>query len=206
MPGASCAIDSTERGRGNVADTGASGAERRSLRPRARPTTVFAIGAVPSMWSRSESRVSAFPRLLGSKGFPETLSLAGSGWPPTLVVGSTAGRSSDSPSTNFKPMRFVVRRPQEAADLDIRRDRSLVSALAFDRRRATKLPEYSHPLARRCQPDGFRASSPDRHRRIRFLREGRPSRFRPSGSLRAGPQDAKERSCRESRTSGAVRR
>ena len=57
--------------------------------------------------------------------------------------------------------------------MDIRRDRSLVPSLALDRRRASKLPEHTRSLARRGQPDGLGASSPDRHRRIRFVREER---------------------------------
>ncbi len=41
------------------------------------------------------------------------------------------------------------------------------------RSRATKLSKHTRPRARRCQPDGLPASSLDRHRRIRFLREER---------------------------------
>ena len=65
--------------RENAVDTGAASAERRSLRRKARPTTVSNIEELLSMWSSlSESRVSAFPRFPGSKGLPGTPSPAGS--------------------------------------------------------------------------------------------------------------------------------
>ena len=111
--------------------------------------------------------------------------------------GATGGRDS------------LFRRRENAANMDFRGDRSLVSALAIDSDRKTKLPKHARSAARRRRPDGFRASSLDRHRRIRFLREGRPSCLWSSGSVRSGAQDAKKRSYRESRTKradGAVRR
>ena len=67
----------------------------------------------------------------------------------------------------------LFRRRENAANVDIRRDRSLVAALAIDSDRKTKLPKHARSAARRREPDGFRASSLDRHRRIRFLREER---------------------------------
>ena len=91
---------------GNAVDIGASGAERRSLRRKARPTTVSSIGELRSMRSwRSELRASAFPRLLGSKGLPGTPSPAGSRRQPKCVVVSTVKRSLESLWKSFKRMR-----------------------------------------------------------------------------------------------------
>ena len=65
-------------------------AERRSPRRKARPTTVSNIEELLSMGSSlSESRASAFPRFLGSKGLPGTPSPAGSRRQPKCVVDST---------------------------------------------------------------------------------------------------------------------
>ena len=70
-PKTSVLKDSTERGPGNTVDTVVASAERRSLQPRARPTIVFIVGGLRSMpWWHSESKVSAFLRLLGSKASP----------------------------------------------------------------------------------------------------------------------------------------
>ena len=44
-------------------------------------------------------------------------------------------------------------REQGTADLGLRRDRRLVSALAFDGRRQTKLPKHAGPVSRRFQPN-----------------------------------------------------
>ena len=97
-------------------------------------------------------------------------------------------------------------------DVDLRRDGGLVSSLASstvvgDVEQCYRNHPYARPrqrpppLAQCCQPHGFpNGPSPERHRRIRFLREGRPSRFRRRGSLWPGPQDEKERSHREGRT------
>ena len=97
----------------------------------------------------------------------------------------------------------LVHRWQVAANVDFRGDRSLVSSLAIDGRRATKLTKHTCPRARRGRPDGLRAAPLDRHRRIRFLREDCQSRLWSSGSLCAGPEDAEQRSHRESRTTSA---
>ena len=73
VPEALFTTDSTERDPGNAVDTGAASAERRSLRRKARPTTVSNIEELLSMWSSlSESRVSAFHRFPGSKGLSGT--------------------------------------------------------------------------------------------------------------------------------------
>ena len=74
----------------------------------------------------------------------------------------------------------LLRRQQGPINVDLRGDRSWVSSLAIDGGWASKLPEYTRPCARRRRPDGFRGTSTDRHRRIRFLREGRPPRFGPA--------------------------
>ena len=106
VPGTSSATVSIERDPGNAVDIGASGAERRSRRRTAHPTTVSSIGArrsTPS--SRSESRALACPRSPGSKGWPGTPSPAGSNEPPPCVVDlATAGLLASS-SKSFKPTR-----------------------------------------------------------------------------------------------------
>ncbi len=113
MPGTSSATVSTQRVPGNGVDTGASGAERRSLRPRARPTTVCSIEELLSTRSSlSESRVSAFPRLPGSRGLPGTPPPAGSRRRRTLAAVSTVHESVDSASMSSRPMRFA---PSSAA-------------------------------------------------------------------------------------------
>ena len=49
VPEALFTTDSAERGPGNAVDTGAASAERRSLRRKARPTTVSNIRPVPKL-------------------------------------------------------------------------------------------------------------------------------------------------------------
>ncbi len=76
VPRTSSATVSTEREPGNVVDTAAARAVRRSPRPRARHTTVSSIDECGSTrWWLSGSRALAFRRLLGLKkwvypGFP----------------------------------------------------------------------------------------------------------------------------------------
>ena len=70
----------------------------------------------------------------------------------------------------------LLRRRQDAAHVDIRRHR-VVAALAVDGDRQTKLPQPACSSARHHEPHGVRAAALDRHRRIRVLREGRPSRL-----------------------------
>ena len=106
VPGTSSATVSTERDPGNAVDIGASGAERRSRRRTAHPTTVSSIGArrsTPS--SRSESRALACPRSPGSKGWPGTPSPAGSNEPPPGVVDLAKAGLLASSSKSFKPTR-----------------------------------------------------------------------------------------------------
>ena len=87
VPGTSSATVFTERDPGNAVDIGASGAERRSRRRTAHPTTVSSIGARRSTpASCSESRALACPRSPGSKGWPGTPSPAGSNEPPPCVA------------------------------------------------------------------------------------------------------------------------
>ena len=109
VPEALFTTDSTEPGSGNAVDTGAASAERRSLRRKARPTTVSNIEELLSMWSSlSESRVSAFPpRFPGSKGLPGTPSPAGSRRQPKCVVDSITEGSPASLPKSFKPTRFA---------------------------------------------------------------------------------------------------
>ena len=85
-----------------------------------------------------------------------------------------------------------VRGQQEDAELGLRYDRGLVSALAIDGDGKAKLPEHSCSVSRPFEADEFRASSPDPHGWIRILPEGHPSRLRSSVSLRPGPQNAQE--------------
>ena len=106
VPGTSSATVSTERDPGNAVDIGASGAERRSRRRTAHPTTVSSIGARRSTPSaRSESRALACPRSPGSKGWPGTPSPAGSNEPPPCVVDLAKAGVLASSSKSFKPTR-----------------------------------------------------------------------------------------------------
>ncbi len=98
-----------------------------------------------------------------------------------------------------------VRGQQEDAELGLRYDRGLVSALAIDGDGKAKLPEHSRSVSRPFEADEFRTSSPDRHGWIRILPEGHPSLLRASASLRPGPQDAQERSYHQGRTQSAAR-
>ena len=98
-----------------------------------------------------------------------------------------------------------VRGQQEDAELGLRYDRGLVSALAIDGDGKAKLPEHSRSVSRPFEADEFRTSSPDRHGWIRILPEGHPSLLRASVSLRPGPQDAQERSYHQGRTQSAAR-
>ena len=61
-----------------------------------------------------------------------------------------------------------VRGQQEDAELGLRYDRGLVSALAIDGDGKAKLPEHSLSVSRPFEADEFRASSPDRHGWIRM--------------------------------------
>ena len=107
-PETSSATDSTERGPGNVADIGASSAERRCLQPRAHRTTGCSIEELLSTRSSaSESRVSVFPRSLGSRGLSGTPSRGGSRGQPKCVVDSTTKGSPGSQSRSSKPTRFA---------------------------------------------------------------------------------------------------
>ena len=63
------------------------------------------------------SRVSAFPRLLGSRGLPGTPSCAGSRRRRTIAAVSTADESVNSASRSSKPTRFA---PSPAARTDRR--------------------------------------------------------------------------------------
>ena len=68
-----------------------------------------------------------------------------------------------------------VRGQQEDAELGLRYDRGLVSALAIDGDGKAKLPEHSRSVSRPFEADEFRASSLDRYGWIRILPEGHPS-------------------------------
>ena len=193
---------STERCLGNVAATGVSGAERHSLRPGG-------ITVIPSPASKGDFRRGGRPQSRGRQHLRDCSCRRDRlEHRRSLARENRCRLSSLQPSKDHRIRRggapggrdsLLVRRQSES-DVDLRRDGGLVSSLALDRRRTSKLPEHPCPLARCCQPHGFSRSSPDRHRRIRFLREGRPSRFRRRGSLWPGPQDEKERSHREGRT------
>ena len=73
-----------------------------------------------------------------------------------------------------------VRGQQEDAELGLRYDRGLVSALAIDGDGKTKLPEHSRSVSRPFEADEFQTSSSDRHGWIRILPEGHPSLLRPA--------------------------
>jgi IS1 family transposase len=60
------------------------------------------------------------------------------------------------------------RRKQGSSNLDLRRDRGVVSTLAFDRRRQTKLPKHSLCLSEAFQPNESRTDSSGGHGWIRF--------------------------------------
>ena len=205
VPEALFTTDSTERGPGNAVDTGAASAERRSPRRKACPTTVSNIEELLSMRSSlSESRVSAFPRFLGSKGLPEhRRPLAREGSPGVSSIQSQEDRRlrCRRASSRRDPH---VRGQQKDTELGLRYDRGLVSALAIDGDGKTKLPEHSRSVSRPFEADEFRTSSPDRHGWIRILPEGHPSLLRTSVSLRPGPQDAQERSYHQGRTESAA--
>ena len=114
--------------------------------------------------SLSESRVSAFPRFPGSKGLPGTPSPAGSRRQPKCVVDSITEGSPASLPKSFKPASFSrrdshVRGQQEDAELGLRYDRGLVSALAIDGDGKAKLPEHSRSVSRPFEADEFRTSS-----------------------------------------------
>ncbi len=98
-----------------------------------------------------------------------------------------------------------VRGQQEDAELGLRYDRGLVSALAIDGDGKAKLPEHSRSVSRPFEADEFRASSLDRYGWIRILPEGHPSLLRASVSLRPSPQNAQERSYHQGRTESAAR-
>ncbi len=116
--------------------------------------------------SLSESRAPACPRSLGSRVSLGTPWRACLRRPPMRAVASTADESLDSPSKSSRQTRF-------APSPEARADRSLVSSLAVDNRRATKLLEHFGARSRRLEANGLRETSLDRHRRIRFLREER---------------------------------
>jgi hypothetical protein len=94
-------------------------------------------------------------------------------------------------------MTEAPRREQGSANLDLRRDRGVVSALAFDRGRQTELSEHLVPLSKRFQPNDSRTSSSDRHGWIRILRESRQTSVWVSVSLWSGDQDPPKRLHRE---------
>ncbi len=98
-----------------------------------------------------------------------------------------------------------VRGRQEDAELGLRYDRGLVSALAIDGDGKAKLPEHSRSVSRPFEADEFRASSLDRYGWIRILPEGHPSLLRASVSLRPSPQNSQERSYHQGRTESAAR-
>ena len=98
-----------------------------------------------------------------------------------------------------------VRGQQEDAELGLRYDRGLVSALAIDGDGKAKLPEHSRSVSRPFEADEFRASSLDRYGWIRILPEGHPSLLRASVSLRPSPQNSQERSYHQGRTESAAR-
>ena len=98
-----------------------------------------------------------------------------------------------------------VRGQQEDAELGLRYDRGLVSALAIDGDGKAKLPEHSRSVSRPFEADEFRTSSPDRHGWIRILPESHPSLLRASVSLRPGPQNAQERPYHQGRTQSTAR-
>ena len=89
------------------------------------------------------------------------------------------------------------RRKQGRADLDLRRDRGVVSTLAFHRDRQTDLPEHLVPLSKRFQPNESQTDSSDRHGWIRVLRESRQTTLWASVSLWSGDQDPPKRSHRK---------
>ena len=62
---------------------------------------------------------------------------------------------------------------QGTANLDLRRDRGVVSILAFDSRRQTKLPKQTLGLSEPFQPNESRTDPSDRHGWIRVLLESR---------------------------------
>ena len=64
-----------------------------------------------------------------------------------------------------------VRGQQEDAELGLRYDRGLVSALAINGDGKAKLPEHSRSVSRPFEADEFRTSSPGRHGWIRILLE-----------------------------------
>ena len=149
VPEALFTTDSTERGPGNAVDTGAASAERRSPRRKACPTTVSNIEELLSMRSSlSESRVSAFPRFLGSKGLPEhRRPLAREGSPGVSSIQSQEDRRlrCRRASSRRDPH---VRGQQKDTELGLRYDRGLVSALAIDGDGKAKLPEHSRSVSR----------------------------------------------------------
>jgi hypothetical protein len=90
-------------------------------------------------------------------------------------------------------------RKQGTADLGLRRDRGLVSTLAVNGGRQTKLPKYAVPLSRSFQPNKFRTDSSGGHGWIRVLRESHRTSVRVRVSAWPGDQDPQKRTDREGR-------
>jgi hypothetical protein len=88
---------------------------------------------------------------------------------------------------------------KEQADLGLRRDRRLVSTLAVNGDRETKLPKHAVPVSRSFQPNESRRDSSAGHGWIRVLRESRQTTLWASVSLWSGDQDTPKRSHREGR-------
>jgi transposase-like protein len=91
------------------------------------------------------------------------------------------------------------RRWQGTADLGLRRGRRLVSALAVNSGRQTKLPKHAVPFSRSCQPNESRTDSSGGHGWIRILRESHRTSVWTRMSLWPSPQDPQKRSDREGR-------
>ena len=131
---------------GNGVATGASGADRRSRRRKARPITASSIAERRStVSSRCASRGSVCRRLPGSNGWPGTPSPAGSsGLPPCVATVATAGPPAER--RNHPPETRKSRR--ETASLPVHRVRTDV---LDDERHALLPPPASPSDVRQCR-------------------------------------------------------
>ena len=203
VPGTSLTTVSTEQDSGSVVDTGASRADRRSPRPSGRRTTGSSIGERRSTGSslRVEGvSISAISRIEGLAWNTVARWLE---WAAAVCRRFNHGKIAGFvvEELHADEIRGFVGGKTRPTWIFVAIE--VWSPLAVDGDRKTKLPQHARSAARHREPHGSRASSLDRHRRIRFLGEGRRSSLWSRGSLRPGAQDAKTRSHRSGRTKRA---